>query len=59
MTAEFAQSLRISLEGMKLRTEPLMQVLGADEFSERVRRRQVTLAATDRGLLKREIFAAI
>jgi hypothetical protein len=44
---------------MKLRAGALTDVLGVDEFSERVTRRQVTLAATDRGLLKREIFAAI
>ena len=58
-TTEFAQSLRTSVEGMKLRTGALTEVLGVDEFSERVTRRQVTLAATDRGLLKREIFAAV
>ena len=59
VTAEFAQSLRTSLDGMKLRIEALTEVLGVDEFSERTTRRQATLAAIDRGLLKREIFAAI
>jgi ubiquinone/menaquinone biosynthesis C-methylase UbiE len=57
-TPEFAQSIRTSLEAMKLRAGALTKVLGVDEFSERVTRRQVTLAATDRGLLKREIFVA-
>jgi len=34
-------------------------VLGVDEFSERAARREQTLAGIDRGLLKREIFAAV
>jgi hypothetical protein len=59
VTAEFAKSLRTSLEGMKLGAGALIKVLGADEFSERVTRRQATLAAVDRGLLRREIFAAV
>jgi hypothetical protein len=59
VTEEFAQSIRISLAGMSARAEALTKVLGADELSERVARRQATLAAIDRGLLKREIFAAI
>jgi ubiquinone/menaquinone biosynthesis C-methylase UbiE len=59
VTEEFAQSIRISLAGMSARAEALTKVLGADELSERVTRRQATLAAIDRGLLKREIFAAI
>jgi hypothetical protein len=59
VTAEFAQSIRTWLEGMKTRVGALTKVLGVDEFSERVKRKQATLAAIDRGLLKREIFAAI
>ena len=59
VTAEFARSTRTSLEGMNSREEALTKVLGLDEFSERVQRRQATLAAIDRGVLKREIFAAI
>jgi ubiquinone/menaquinone biosynthesis C-methylase UbiE len=58
-TAEFAQSIRTWLEGMKTHVGALIKVLGVDEFSERLKRKQATLAAIDRGLLKREIFAAI
>jgi hypothetical protein len=59
VTAEYAQTIRASLEGMKLRVEALTAVLGVDEFAQRVTRQQGTLDAVDRGLLKREIFAAI
>ena len=59
VTAEFAQSIRTWLEGMKTRAGPLTKALGVDEFSDRVIRKQATLAAIDRGLLKREIFASI
>ena len=58
VTAEFAKSMRTSLEGMRLGVGALTKVLGGDEFSERVTRRQATLAAVERGLLKREIFVA-
>jgi ubiquinone/menaquinone biosynthesis C-methylase UbiE len=58
-TVEFAQSIRTWLEGMETRSGALTKVLGADEFSERVIRKQATLVALDRALLKREIFAAI
>jgi SAM-dependent methyltransferase len=58
VTAEFAKSIRTSVEGMKLGVGALTKVLGADEFSERVTRRQRTLAAVDQRLLKREIFVA-
>ena len=59
VTAEFAKSMCTWLEGMKLGVGALTKVLGADELSERVTRRQATLAAVDRGLLRREIFAAV
>jgi ubiquinone/menaquinone biosynthesis C-methylase UbiE len=59
VTIEFAQSIRTWLGGMKISAEALSKVLGVDEFAERVMRKQATLAAIDRGLLKREIFAAI
>ena len=59
VTTEFAQSIRTWLEGMKTRAGALTKVLGADDFSERVIRKQATLVALDRGLLKREIFASI
>jgi len=59
VTTEFAQSIRTWLEGMKTRAEALTKVLGVDDFSERVIRKQATLVALDQGLLKREIFASI
>jgi uncharacterized small protein (DUF1192 family) len=43
---------------MKLRAEALTKVLGVNELSQRIARREQTLAGIDRGLLKREIFAA-
>jgi ubiquinone/menaquinone biosynthesis C-methylase UbiE len=59
VTAEIAKSIRTSLDRMKLCAEALTKVLGAEEFSGRVARREQTLAGIDRGLLKREIFAAM
>lgn len=59
VTAEFAQSIRTWLEGMQTRVGALTEVLGVAEFSEQVTRREQRLAGIDRGLLKREIFAAI
>ncbi|HEV8255639.1 MAG TPA: hypothetical protein VGR42_01575, partial [Casimicrobiaceae bacterium] len=59
VTAEIAQSIRTSLEGMKSRAEALTKVLGVNEFSQRIARREQTLAGIGRGLLKREIFAAM
>jgi SAM-dependent methyltransferase len=59
VTAEFAKSMRTYLEGMTVGAGALTKVLGADEVSERVARRQATLVAVDRGLLRREIFAAV
>jgi hypothetical protein len=33
-------------------------VLGADEFTERIKRRQATIVAVDAGFLRRELFVA-
>ena len=56
LTAAFLQSMRTDLEGMQTRAEALADVLGLDEFSQRVKRRQATIAAVDAGLLRRELF---
>ncbi len=59
VTAEFAQRLHTSIEGMTARADAITEVVGASEFTERMKRRQDTLAAVDRALLKREIFVAL
>jgi hypothetical protein len=58
LTAEFLQSMRTELEGMQARADALAEVLGSDEFAERIRRRQATIAAVDAGFLRRELFVA-
>jgi hypothetical protein len=58
VTAQFAQSIRASLRAMSANAEALIEVLGADDFAERVKRRESTLAGIDRGVLTRQIFAA-
>ena len=58
LTAEFLQSMRTELEGMRARADALAEALGADEFTERIKRRQATIAAVDVGLLRRELFVA-
>ena len=58
MTAAFLQSMRTDLEGMQARADALAKVLGANELTERMRRRQATIAAVDAGLLRRELFVA-
>jgi ubiquinone/menaquinone biosynthesis C-methylase UbiE len=58
LTTPFLQSMRTEFEGMQARADALAEVLGADEFSERIKRRQATIAAVDAGLLRRELFVA-
>jgi hypothetical protein len=59
VSAEFAESLRTSITGMNARADAITEVVGADDFAERMKRRQDTLAAIDRALLKREISVAL
>jgi SAM-dependent methyltransferase len=59
LTVEFLQSMRTELEGMRARADALADVFGSDEFTERMKRRQVTIAAVDAGLLRRELFVAL
>lgn len=49
---------RASFGGMKARADALAQVFGPDEFTERVKRQQATIAAIDSGFLRRELFVA-
>jgi SAM-dependent methyltransferase len=58
LTAEFLQSMRTELEGMQARADALVEVFGSDEFTERMKRRQVTITAVGVGLLRRELFVA-
>ena len=58
LTAAFLQSMRTHLEGMQARAKALAEVFGLDEFTERMNRRQATIAAVDAGLLTRELFVA-
>jgi hypothetical protein len=58
LTAEFLESMRADLEGMQARADALAEVLGADEFTERMKRRQVTITAVGAGLLRRELYVA-
>jgi ubiquinone/menaquinone biosynthesis C-methylase UbiE len=56
LTAAFLQSMRTHVEGMQMRAEALAEVFGSDELTERMKRRQATIAAVDAGLLRRELF---
>jgi SAM-dependent methyltransferase len=59
VTAPFGQALRTLVEGMTERTDALTSVFGAEDFAERMEHRRASLAATDRGLLKRELFLSV
>jgi SAM-dependent methyltransferase len=58
VSKEFAYSLRTSIEAVKARADALTEVFGPEDLAERLKRREVTLAAIERKLLKREIFVA-
>jgi SAM-dependent methyltransferase len=58
VTNVFARSIRTSLHLMSTREDALVETLGAEDYRERVKRRQATLAGLDRRVLKREIFVA-
>jgi SAM-dependent methyltransferase len=58
LTAVFLQSMRTELEGMQARADALAKVFGSGEFTERMKRRQATIAAVDAGFLRRELFVA-
>ena len=50
--------MRAELDGMQARADALAQVFGSDEFAERMKRQQATIAAIDSGFLRRELFVA-
>jgi SAM-dependent methyltransferase len=56
VTAQFAQSIRTSLQVMSANAEALVEVLGKEEFAGRIDRRNSTLAGIDCGVLTRQIY---
>ena len=58
LTAVFLDSVRAHIEGMNTRAGALTDLLGPDELTERIKRRQATIGAVEAGLLKREMFIA-
>jgi SAM-dependent methyltransferase len=59
VTTEYLQSARGLIAAMKLRVQALTKAYGSADFADRLQRREAALAATERGLLKREIFLAV
>lgn len=58
VTAEFARCMDVLVEAAHARRGALLQLLGEQDYAERLVRRHSTRAAVSRGLLKREIFVA-
>jgi ubiquinone/menaquinone biosynthesis C-methylase UbiE len=58
LTAALSQYMRAELDGMQARSDALARVFGSDEFAERMKRQQATIAAIDSGFLRRELFVA-
>ena len=59
VTVEYLQSAQALVGAMKLRVQALTEAYGSVDFAERLQRREAALAATERGLLKREIFLVV
>ena len=55
MTDVFAQSIRTSLHLMRARADALVETFGAEDYRERVKRRQATLAGLDRRAKARDL----
>ena len=58
LTAAYLSSMRSELDGMKVRTDALVQVFGRDEFTRRMERQQAAVAAIEAGFVRRELFVA-
>jgi ubiquinone/menaquinone biosynthesis C-methylase UbiE len=58
LTTEYAQAARHMLREEEKHAGPLAKLLGDAEYAERLRRRRYTVHALDKGLLRRELFAA-
>jgi SAM-dependent methyltransferase len=58
VTAEFARCMDVLLEASQARRGALLELLGEQDYAERLARRRSTRSAVSQGLLKREIFVA-
>jgi cyclopropane fatty-acyl-phospholipid synthase-like methyltransferase len=56
VTGEFVRCMDMTVAEMRARRDGLAGLLGAKDYRDRIQRRESTLAAVSRGLLKREIF---
>jgi hypothetical protein len=55
VTDVFSQSIRTSLHLMSARVDALVETFGAEDYRERVKRRQATLAGLDRRAQARDL----
>ena len=56
ITDEFSRCMGVLLRETRARRGALLRLLGEQDWTERLERRENTQAAVSRGLLKREIF---
>lgn len=56
VTAEFANCMDVLLQEYHARRDALLDLLGEENYADRLGRRLSTRAAVSRGLLKREIY---
>lgn len=56
VTNEFVRCMNVLMTESRRRRDALLELLGAAEYDDRIRRRESTLAAVARGLLRREVF---
>lgn len=58
VTPALLRYMRAELEGMESRADALAALLGAEAFTERMKRQREMIAAIDAGFLRRELFVA-
>ena len=58
VTAEFMRCMEVQIEESHAHRAEIIALLGDEDNAERLQRRRCTLAAVERGLLRREIFFA-
>ena len=56
VTGEFTRCMNATMAESRARHDALLELLGPEEYRDRIHRRKSTLAAVSRGLLRREIF---
>jgi sarcosine/dimethylglycine N-methyltransferase len=59
VTAEFARTLKLSIDGLERRACAIEAALGSSEYEAKMKRRTEALRGVDQGLLVREIFVAV